>query len=76
MDQQFIDHAYLTYIVPFATNFKLEQALGQGDEPNRSLFDSIEQRESLFFGMRFALLPCAPLPSANCRPQMRSLTST
>ena len=55
-DQLFLEQSYLTYIVPFATNFKLEEAIGQGDEPNQSLFASIEQREWMFFGMRFALL--------------------
>ncbi|KAH8884557.1 hypothetical protein GQ53DRAFT_810885 [Thozetella sp. PMI_491] len=49
LDQQFLEHAYLTYILPFATDFKLEKDLGHADEPAQSLFDSIEQREWLFF---------------------------
>src|SRR3569833_443555 len=49
-DQEFIESSYLTYIVPFATDYKLEQALRQHNEPPRSFFESIEDREWLFFG--------------------------
>lgn len=50
--QDFLDRSYLTYIVPSTTNFKLEKALGDTADQYQALFDAIEQREWLFFGMR------------------------
>lgn len=45
----FIENSYLSYIVPKATDLDLELA-SQDAEDTGSLFDTIEQRKSLFFG--------------------------
>ena len=46
----FLEHSYLTYTIPFATNFNPEQDLKQTQSSRGSPIDSIEKRESLFFG--------------------------
>ncbi|KAL1855238.1 hypothetical protein VTK73DRAFT_8619 [Phialemonium thermophilum] len=43
--------SYLTYIIPLATDFRLEDALA-GATSYRDAFLSIEQREWLFFDFR------------------------
>ncbi|KAL2260426.1 hypothetical protein VTK26DRAFT_5567 [Humicola hyalothermophila] len=48
----FLEHSYLTYIIPFATNFNPEEALRQGAGSLESRIANIEQREQLFFGTR------------------------
>lgn len=48
--QGFVQNSYLTYLVPFSTDFKLEKALEGSGEAPQSFFESIEDRESLFFG--------------------------
>jgi hypothetical protein len=50
----FLQQSYLTYIIPFATHFSPEEALGQGEGSVESKIAKIEQRDQLFFGMRFA----------------------
>lgn len=52
----FLEHSYLTYIIPFATNFDPEQDLRRTKPSKTSPIDSIEKRESLFFGK--SLSPC------------------
>ncbi|KAJ9134020.1 TRAPP trafficking subunit Trs65-like protein [Pleurostoma richardsiae] len=48
--EDFIEHSFLSYMIPFATDFNLEQSLQQEQNgSSSSLFDSIPQRESLFF---------------------------
>lgn len=54
----FLQQSYLTYIIPFATNFDPEDALGRGENSVESKISNIEQRDRLFFGMRFA--HCSP----------------
>lgn len=46
----FLEHSYLTYMIPFATSFSPEQDIKQKPSSNVSILDNIEQRESLFFG--------------------------
>ncbi len=53
-DAEFVAGSYLTYIVPFATNSRLEQVLEQQDEPPKGFFESIQDREWLFFGTPFS----------------------
>ena len=48
--QEFVLNSYLTYLIPVTTDFKLEQALKATGEPPKAFFESIEDRESLFFG--------------------------
>ena len=50
-DQDFLQNSYLTYIIPLSTEQKLEQAIEQQKEPPKAFFESIEDREWLFFGM-------------------------
>lgn len=45
----FADQAYLTYLIPSETDLDLETAF-KGLEQGKSISESIEQRESLFFG--------------------------
>jgi ABC-type uncharacterized transport system involved in gliding motility auxiliary subunit len=49
VDLAFVEHSYLTYIVPLATDLNLEEAF-KNVEDTRSLFGSIDQRSSIFFG--------------------------
>jgi hypothetical protein len=48
--QDFLDRSYLTYVVPAESGLDLRQFLSQ-DGPSTATIDSLEQRESLFFGM-------------------------
>jgi hypothetical protein len=53
--QQLFKGSYLSYLVPFATNFHVEQAVAKrGHELCQTVLDAVEQRDVLFFGMRFA----------------------
>ncbi|KAK4154616.1 TRAPP trafficking subunit Trs65-domain-containing protein [Chaetomidium leptoderma] len=45
----FLEQSYLTYMIPFATNFNPEESLQQSAGPVESNISSIEQREQLFF---------------------------
>ncbi|OHF01047.1 hypothetical protein CORC01_03614 [Colletotrichum orchidophilum] len=45
---EFIENAFLTYLIPEATNLDLEKAF-QGVDDTKALFDSIKRRETLFF---------------------------
>ncbi|KXX77030.1 hypothetical protein MMYC01_206114 [Madurella mycetomatis] len=45
----FLQQSYLTYIIPFATNFDPEDALGRGEGSVESKISNIEQRDRLFF---------------------------
>lgn len=69
-DDEFIQSSYLTYIVPLATDYRLEQALGQQEEPPRAFFESIEDREWLFFGtaapFRLDTRIMSPCSSVDC----------
>jgi hypothetical protein len=54
-DQSFLERSYLTYVVPFTTDFKLEEALQHEDGPGKAI-EHILKREWLFFGT--AHTPC------------------
>jgi hypothetical protein len=62
----FLEQSYLTYIIPSATHFSPEEALtqGEGEGSVEGKISSIEQREQLFFGMRFA--HCARSSASHC----------
>lgn len=49
--EDFVENAFLTYIIPKATNLDLEEAF-KDVEDTGALLDSIERRDSLFFGIR------------------------
>jgi len=66
-DQEFVQNAYLTYLVPFATDFGLEQALKEFGEPKTSFFESIKDRESLFFGWCPSFTVCTSPGLLMCR---------
>ena len=44
-----IDSSNLTYLIPQATNFRLEDELKHVKQSHEDVFKSIERRESLFF---------------------------
>jgi hypothetical protein len=46
----FIDQSSLSYFVPYATKFNLEEALEGSEGSRRSALRCLERRESLFFG--------------------------
>lgn len=46
---EFIESSHLSYMIPNTTNLDLED-VSQDAEDTGSLFDTIEQRESLYFG--------------------------
>jgi hypothetical protein len=46
----FAEQSHLTYVVPSATGLELED-LFEDAEQGQSIIDSIQRRESLFFGM-------------------------
>ena len=50
-DDDFVHSSFLSYKIPRATDYRLEQALEQHDGPPEDFFESIENRESLFFGV-------------------------
>lgn len=52
----FADKAHLSYLIPSETDLDLETAF-KGLEQGKSIVQSIEQRETLFFG-RSVPLPC------------------
>lgn len=52
----FIEQSYLTYLVPSRTSIDLDKAFKDVSTGN-SILESIEQRESLFFGMKRPLPP-------------------
>ncbi|TPX07011.1 uncharacterized protein E0L32_011079 [Thyridium curvatum] len=56
-DQDFLQQSHLSYIVPYATDFDIEQVLREGEDSHKALFESIEQRPWLFFGMRQRVAP-------------------
>lgn len=60
----FLEHSYLTYIIPFATNFDPKEALQQGTGSLETKIANVEQRDQLFFGMRFA--PCSRSSASHC----------
>jgi hypothetical protein len=49
-----LENSHLTYIIPFGTKFNPEEAFRGGEGSFESKLASIELREQLFFGMRFA----------------------
>jgi hypothetical protein len=49
-DQDFLDRSYLSYVLPAQTSLDLERLRPQTGQPNRLTVDSIEQRDSLYFG--------------------------
>ncbi len=49
-DASFIEQVYVSYLIPFHTNVDIEGLLGAARIGSSLALDSIEQRESLFFG--------------------------
>jgi hypothetical protein len=52
-----VDKSNLTYLIPRATDFDINKFFKDQNLPHESLLDSIEQRESLFFGEPSLLSP-------------------
>jgi hypothetical protein len=55
-DDDFVQNSYLTYIIPYATDFQLGDALEKHGEPPKAFFEAIEDRDWLFFGMKFRIM--------------------
>lgn len=53
----FLEQSYLTYVVPSRTNINLDDAFKDAGA-GKPILESIEQRESLFFGNESSLRPC------------------
>jgi hypothetical protein len=65
----FLEQSYLTYIVPSTTKFDPKEVLQDGGSIESNI-SSIEQRDQLFFGTRFANCSCSSVAlcsCANCR---------
>lgn len=56
-DFDFVKQSYLTYAIPATTNIDLEQAF-KDVEAGKSILESIQQRDSLFFGRLCLALLC------------------
>lgn len=67
----FAEQSYLSYLIPYKTNADIESLL-QGARYGNSLADSIQQRESLYFGK--LCVPLAQELAADSRQQMRLLS--
>lgn len=48
-EPDFAEDSYLTYLIPSSTDLDLDKAF-KDLEPGKTILDSIQQRESLFFG--------------------------
>lgn len=73
----FLEQSYLTYIVPFATNFSPEEAFRDVGNSIEGAISSIEQRDQLFFGTRFARCSCSTCcPLLMREPQTKPSTCT
>lgn len=77
--QSFLGRSYLTYMVPFVTDFKLEEALQHPDGPGKAI-EEIEKREWLFFGTVPSMISMLNVRSSHnlliCRCQMKLSMST
>ena len=52
----FVEKSHLAYMIPATTDLNLEEAFGN-IESGESFLDSVQQRQSLFFGMGSCLAP-------------------
>jgi hypothetical protein len=50
-DQDFLDRSYLTYALPLESKLDLERLRPPQSGSSKLTVDSIEQRDSLYFGM-------------------------
>ena len=68
----FVQRSYLTYLVPSKTDLDLDEAF-KDLEPGKPVLDSIDQRESLFFG-KTSLKLCRGTRLLIPQPQMKLST--
>jgi hypothetical protein len=47
---EFIDNSTFSYFIPLATDFNVEDAFQSADGKSASVLDTLECRDSLFFG--------------------------
>lgn len=57
----FVERSHLAYMIPATTDLDLEEAFGN-IENGESFLDAVQQRQSLFFGMKLTP-PFPPSPS-------------
>lgn len=62
----FLEQSYLTYIIPSTTKFDPKEVLQQNGGSIESNISSIEQRDQLFFGTRFANCSCSSVALCSC----------
>ncbi|KAI1416981.1 TRAPP trafficking subunit Trs65-domain-containing protein [Hypoxylon sp. FL1857] len=70
------DDSSLTYFIPLATKFSVEEAFKDGLKKSGEPFSSVERRESLFFDESidiYLVLKCANVEEDNLRSSLRSL---
>ncbi|KAI0900133.1 TRAPP trafficking subunit Trs65-domain-containing protein [Annulohypoxylon nitens] len=71
-----LDDSSLTYFVPLATDFRVEEAFKDGIEKSEEPFSSVERRESLFFDESvdiYLVLKCPFVEQDLLRSSLRSL---
>ncbi|CAJ2513294.1 Uu.00g014130.m01.CDS01 [Anthostomella pinea] len=72
----FMDNSSLTYFIPLATNFRVDDVVEGTKAPYQELFDSIERRESLFFDESvdvFLVLRTPHVPEDTLRSSLKRL---
>ncbi|KAK3336022.1 TRAPP trafficking subunit Trs65-domain-containing protein [Cercophora scortea] len=79
--QALLDRSYLTYLVPFTTNFDPKTSLqpGPSDSPRPGKFEAVEQRDLLFFDETVHVYLVLRTPHADeqtLRPLLRRLVLT
>ncbi|KAI1504610.1 hypothetical protein F5X99DRAFT_20298 [Biscogniauxia marginata] len=52
----FVDDSSLSYFIPLATSFQIDESLKDSEKTYQEVFDSIERRENLFFGRQMRIL--------------------
>ncbi|KAI0841235.1 TRAPP trafficking subunit Trs65-domain-containing protein [Hypoxylon sp. FL0890] len=70
------DDSSLTYFIPVATKFNVEEAFKDGLKKGGEPFNSVERRESLFFDESidiYLVLKCAYVEEDNLRSSLRSV---
>ncbi|KAB5580663.1 TRAPP trafficking subunit Trs65-domain-containing protein [Coniochaeta sp. 2T2.1] len=72
-DQSFLGRSYLTYMVPFATNLKLEEALRHPDGPSKAV-EQLQKREWLFFDETIDVYMIFRTPYAEAKHLQASLS--
>ncbi|OIW35126.1 hypothetical protein CONLIGDRAFT_42303 [Coniochaeta ligniaria NRRL 30616] len=71
--QSFLGRSYLTYLIPFATNFKLEDELKHPEGPGKAV-EQIQKRDWLFFDETVHVYMILRTPFADAKQLKASLS--